>query len=239
MIDHRIAAVLAAENRRALLDRADAHRLARQAQAARRGEDSTVRAALAHTVTRIRTAGVVRIRPITAADAPLLSDGFARLSTDSRRLRFFTPKTELTPAELRYFTDVDHHNHEALVAVSRVNGRGLGVARYVRHSDDRETADVAVTVVDAWQGRGLGTELVTRLSGRARMEGIRRFTAMVSTDNRKARRLLGRLGTAVTLLERERDTLAYEIALAPTAGERRALRWYVLAPGSAGCGGTT
>jgi Acetyltransferase (GNAT) family len=44
-------------------------------------------------------------------------------------------------------------------------------------------AEIAVTIVDDWHGRGLGTELLTRLSGRARCEGINRFTALVTEDN--------------------------------------------------------
>ena len=53
----------------------------------------------------------------------------------------------------------------------------MGIARYVRDRDDPQTAEIAVTVVDDWQGRGLGTELLTQLSGRARREGVLRFTA--------------------------------------------------------------
>ena len=76
-------------------------------------------------------------------------------------MRFLTGnKNELSPAELRYFTEIDHHDHEALGAVDRANGRGVGVARYVRSLEDSQTAELAVTVVDEWQGRGLGTELV-------------------------------------------------------------------------------
>ena len=67
--------------------------------------------------------------------AALLTDGFARLSARSRRSRFFTGKVRLSEAEVRYLTNVDHHDHEALGAVSR-DGRGVGVARYVRDRDE-------------------------------------------------------------------------------------------------------
>ena len=116
-------------------------------------------------------------------DAPLLADGFARLGPESRRLRFLRRKDELSAAELRYFTDVDHHDHEALGALDHADGRGVGVARYVRDAERPAAAEIAVTVVDDWQGRGLGTELLAQLSGRARAAGIRRFTALVSADN--------------------------------------------------------
>ncbi len=92
-------------------------------------------------------------------DAPLLADGFARLSDASRQMRFLTKKKELFPAELRYFTDVDHHDHEALGALDHAGGRGVGIARYVRDTEDPQAAEIAVAIVDDWQGRGLGTEL--------------------------------------------------------------------------------
>jgi RimJ/RimL family protein N-acetyltransferase len=79
--------------------------------------------------------------------------------------------------------DVDHHDREALAALNHADGRGVGIARYIRHADDPHAAEIAVTIVDDWQGRGLGTELLMRLSGRARCEGIHRFTALVAEDN--------------------------------------------------------
>src|ERR1700758_3110348 len=98
-------------------------------------------------------------------------------------MRFLTPKKELSPAELRYFTDVDHHDHEALGALDHADGRGVGVARYVRDTEDPQAAEIAVTIIDDWQGRGLGTELLAQLSDRARQEGICRFTATGAYGN--------------------------------------------------------
>src|SRR5262249_58420322 len=80
-------------------------------------------------------------------------------------------------------TDVDHHNHEARGLVTDADGRAVGIARYIRDAEDPHAAEIAVTIVDDWQGRGLGTELLARLSDRARSEGICRFTALVADDN--------------------------------------------------------
>jgi RimJ/RimL family protein N-acetyltransferase len=155
----------------------------------------------------------VLIRQVHSADAPLLADGFARLSARSRQLRFLTPKKELSPAELRYFTDVDHHDHEALGALDDADGRGVGIARYVRDADDPRAAEIAVTIIDDWQGRGLGTELVAQLSERARSEGIRRFTALVAADNPA---MAGLLRTVrADLVRHEPGALRYEIMLGP------------------------
>src|SRR5690348_13681884 len=160
----------------------------------------------------------VLIRPVQGTDAPLMADGFARLSARSRELRFLTRKKQLSSAELRYFTDVDHHDHEALVAVNPADGRGVGIARYIRHADDPHAAEIAVTIVDDWQGRGLGTALVTQLSGRARCEGIHRFTALVAEDNTAVARMLR--NTSARLAARGPGTVEYEITLTPPGRAR-------------------
>jgi RimJ/RimL family protein N-acetyltransferase len=162
----------------------------------------------------LRDGSEVLIRPVQSADAPLVADGFARLSARSRQLRFLAPKKELSPAELRYFTDVDHHDHEALGALDHPGGRGVGIARYVRDADDPQAAEIAVTIVDDWQGRGLGTELVAQLSDRARCEGIRRFTALVAADNPAMAGLLR--SVRADLVRSEPGALQYEITLGPS-----------------------
>jgi GNAT superfamily N-acetyltransferase len=146
----------------------------------------------------------------------LLADGFARLSNESRQLRFLTGKPKLTAAELRYFTEIDHHNHEALGALDPVDGRGLGIARYIRDAGDPETAEVAVTVVDDWQRRGLGTELLGRLVDRARQEGIRYFTALVAAGNTAVVGVMEDTSVGVRVIDRELGTVEYEITLPPS-----------------------
>jgi RimJ/RimL family protein N-acetyltransferase len=159
----------------------------------------------------LRDGAAVLIRQVQSTDAALLADGFARLSPRSRQMRFLTRKKQLSSAELRYFTDVDHHDHEALVALNPADGRGVGIARYIRHADDPHAAEIAVTIIDDWQGRGLGTELVTRLSGRARQEGIHRFTALVAEDNTAVARMLR--NASASLAGRSPGTVEYEITL--------------------------
>ena len=155
---------------------------------------------------RLRDGSAVLIRPVRPEDAGLLEDGFA---------------------ELRCFTDVDHRDHEALGALDHARGGGVGIARYVRDREDPHAAEIAVTIIDGWQGRGLGTELLARLSERACQEGIRRFTAAVAADNAAMTGLLRNLGA--DLVGREFGTLEYEVALA-CAPVRRA-RFRGNAPG--------
>ncbi len=161
----------------------------------------------------LRDGSQVLIRPVQGSDAPLLADGFARLSVRSRQLRFMTGKPQLTPAELRYFTEVDHHDHEAIGALDLLDGRGVGIARYIRSADDPRSAEMAITIIDEWHRRGLGTELLTRLSDRARQAGIRRFTALVAGENRAVIGLLRKMGAE--LVGRESVTMEYEMMLVP------------------------
>ena len=163
----------------------------------------------------LRDGSVVLIRQVRSTDAPLLADGFGRLSAASRQMRFLGVKKELSAAELRYFTDVDHHDHEALAAVDQAGGHGVGIARYIRDAGDPQAAEIAVTIVDDWQGRGLGTQLLAQLSDRARSEGIRRFTALADAGNVAVAALLRNAGAR--LVRRGRGTVEYEITLTSRA----------------------
>lgn len=122
------------------------------------------------------------VRPIGPADGTLLLDGFARLSDESRRLRFLGGKSTLTARDVRYFTEVDHRRHEALVALD-LAGRGVGVARFVQHGGRSRAAEVAMVVVDEWHRRGVGRQLLARLARRADEEGVSCFSAMIADDN--------------------------------------------------------
>jgi RimJ/RimL family protein N-acetyltransferase len=163
----------------------------------------------------LRAGSAVLIRQVRSTDAALLADGFGRLSAASRQMRFLGVKKELSAAELRYLTDVDHRDHEALAALDRAGGQGVGIARYVRDAGDPQAAEIAVTIVDDWQGRGLGTELLARLSDRARQEGIHRFTALADAGNVAVAVLLRNAGGR--LVCRGRGTVEYEVTLARRA----------------------
>lgn len=162
----------------------------------------------------LRDGRAVVIGRLTPADAPLVADAFERLSAESRRLRFLAPKPALTPAELRYLTEIDGHNHEALAAVEPETGRGVAIARFVRDPDHPERAEVAVTVADDWQGQGLGKLMLSRLADRARAEHVRRFTALVSTDNRGMRTLLNHLDSDAAVNNVGGGIAEYEVELA-------------------------
>jgi protein lysine acetyltransferase len=142
----------------------------------------------------VRDGSEILIRPIAPDDKQRLVEGFNRLSVESRYRRFLTPTDRLSRRMLRYLTEVDHHDHEALVAESADVREPVGVARFIRNDGDAKAAEVAVTVVDHWQGRGVATELLRRLEERAIEEGIERFTATCLADNTDVLALLEDVG---------------------------------------------
>jgi GNAT superfamily N-acetyltransferase len=142
----------------------------------------------------LRDGARATLRPIVPEDAPVVAASFERLSEESRYRRFFTLQESLLPAQLAYLVDVDHQDHEAIIAIHPSSGDALGIARYIRSKEDREIAEVAVSVADDFQRRGLGRAPLARLVSRARREGVRRFSALVMSNNPAAVNLLSGVG---------------------------------------------
>jgi RimJ/RimL family protein N-acetyltransferase len=132
------------------------------------------------------------VRPVRPDDKGAIVAGFERMSPESRYRRFFAPLQRLSGRDLRYLTEVDHHDHEALVGFELPTGVPVGAARYVR-SDEPTEAEVAVTVVDDWQGRGVATGLLDALVERAREEDVERFVAVVLSENTDALEMFSRI----------------------------------------------
>ena len=136
--------------------------------------------------TVLRDGTAIRLRLIRAEDKDQLRDGFAKLSPESRYLRFFAPKHHLTDAELRYLTEVDGVDHLAIIAARLDEGRevdGLGVARFIRAKAEPTSAEAAIAVLDEVHGQGLGTLLFLRLVAAAAERGIERFHCEVLGEN--------------------------------------------------------
>jgi putative redox protein len=159
------------------------------------------------------------IRPIRPDDKAAMVEGFEHLSDESRYRRFLAPHGRLTAAELRYFTEVDHHDHEAMVAIVPETHDGVGVARYIRSDTEPTVAEIAVAVIDEWQGRGVGTRLISELADRARAEGITSFSAFVLADNEMMLGLLHELGR-VQVVHTERGTAELVVELSESGLDR-------------------
>ncbi|MBV8953685.1 MAG: GNAT family N-acetyltransferase [Solirubrobacterales bacterium] len=170
----------------------------------------------------LRDGTQVLVRQGTSADRELLVRSFERLSPESRYRRFLAPMPELSDDMLRHLTEIDHHDEEAIVALDAETAEGLGVARYVRSKTRRDLAEVAVTVIDDWQGRGLGTLLLRVLSARAREEGISSFAALILATNEHSIQLLGQLD-AVRVVDRDGGMVEVEVAI-PETGLAPALK---------------
>lgn len=122
-----------------------------------------------------------RIRPINGDDHDLLTDFHNKLSEESLYTRFFTANPELSAREVERLLKVDHKNRVGLVALA--NGEAIGIAVY--DNVGRAEAEVAFTVADDHQGRGLGSVLLEHLAAVARENGIHRFRAEVLSGNKR------------------------------------------------------
>jgi RimJ/RimL family protein N-acetyltransferase len=149
-------------------------------------------------VVTLRSGDVVRVRQVRPGDAAALARAYANLGEESRYRRFFTVLPELPESTLKAAVEVDHENHEALIALPLESAEIVGECRFIRNADQPDSADAGVTVVDAWQGRGLGSALLTRLSERALELGIEYFTADILAENRTMLALLRSLGNVET-----------------------------------------
>jgi GNAT superfamily N-acetyltransferase len=140
------------------------------------------------------------IRPIRPDDKERLRVGMQRLSRESRYHRFNAHVDRLTPAQLRYFTEIDYSGHMAWVALGEDGDDwpGMGVARYIRLRDEPEVAEAALTVLDDFQGRGLGTVLFGLLVRSAIEAGITTLRNYVQAGNRPMMDMLMELGGEVT-----------------------------------------
>src|SRR5256712_204295 len=143
-------------------------------------------------VVTLRNGASVRLRPIRPDDQPRLMALCRRLSPRTVYERFFSFR-RLLPQEAHAFANVDYRQRMALVAEVDTGQEPqlIGVARY-GPSDAETIADIALVVDDGWQGLGLGPILLEEILRAGEQRGIRRFSADVLTENRRALRLLAR-----------------------------------------------
>jgi GNAT superfamily N-acetyltransferase len=156
----------------------------------------------------------VATRPVRPTDQTLFCRLWGRLSRETVYRRFHAPVQTLPEETVRRLVTVDHDLREALVA--EVGGEVIGVARYDRPLGDPSTAEFAVLVEDAWQGVGVGRQLLAELTRLAAERGVRTLTATVQPDNRPVLRLVRRLlpGSTVTP---DVDVLTVSSPLTPAA----------------------
>ncbi|WP_227267707.1 GNAT family N-acetyltransferase [Roseobacter weihaiensis] len=138
----------------------------------------------------------VSLRDVVPDDGHLIELGFDRLSKQSRFFRFMAAKKRLTGREIEQFSALNTKDHAAVGALCmRANSaQPVGIARYIRTGTEDHSAEIAITVVDAFQNRGIGTLLLGVLAKVAQAHGITEFLALVAKENDAMRHLLHELG---------------------------------------------
>lgn len=141
----------------------------------------------------------VALRPLVAQDRAGLADGFERLSAVSRYRRFMAPTSRLSPRDLTYFSELDYRDHFAWGVQVLTEGRmdGAGVARYIRLPGEWAGADTAFTVLDEYQGQGIGQVLFLALAIAGRVNDIERFHFDVLAENRPMLGVLNKFGVTM------------------------------------------
>ena len=153
-------------------------------------------------VVTLRDGARLHIRPILPTDRGKLADTQPGFSRESHYKRFFSAPP-LSDKVVQYLVDVDYGDHFAWVALAADDAGEPGVAsaRYIRERAAHDTAEVAFSVIDDYQGRGLGTLLLGALGVAAAENGIRHFRARVLAENEPMRAILRRAGGRLDFAE--------------------------------------
>src|SRR4029450_10052513 len=154
------------------------------------------------TTHRLPDGTLVRTRPLRPDDREKLRNGFARLSPQSKYRRFFSVPPTLSEASLPSLTTREGQNHAAIGAELGAEGAdtsyGIGIARFVRLTEDPEVAEAAVAVIDEMQHRGVGRLLLRELINTARARGVTTFVCHVLPENEPGKASLHALDAEAT-----------------------------------------
>lgn len=138
-----------------------------------------------------------RLGPVLPSNKEQLSRSLKDLSSESIRNRFFGSKKEFSPSELEYLTNLDGWDHYAIGIEERERPyRGVAIARLVRSPVDPNAAEVAITVIDEFQGIGLGTLLIQLIALAAYERKLERLTFTSLPQNNNMLKLIQKIGHA-------------------------------------------
>ena len=150
----------------------------------------------------LRDGARLLVRPILPSDRGKLADTQPGFSRESHYRRFFSAPP-LSEKVIRYLIDVDYFDHFAWVVLSadEPDQPGVASARYIRERNAPDIAEVAFSVIDDYQGRGLGTFLWGALAVAAMVNAVHRFRARVLAENAPMRAILRRTGAHMDFAE--------------------------------------
>lgn len=142
---------------------------------------------------RLRDGTELQLRPVLPGDSERTAQGPVWFSSDTLYRRFMTPHVP-SATLMHYLFEVDYVDHFVWVMTDGTDGPVVADARFVRDEDDATLAEVAFTVGDTYQGRGIGTFLIDALAVAAHVDGIEKFSARVLSENYSMRAILDRYG---------------------------------------------
>lgn len=138
------------------------------------------------------------VRPLLDEDREGIEEGFERLSAESRYQRFMTSMETLPEHYVDYLTNVDYARDFAVIAAIedpvRFELQGLGIARFITLDEPCDEAELAITILDETQGRGLGMLFMNILLRAAQERGLRALRAEVLPDNKGMQTLAAKWG---------------------------------------------
>lgn len=142
----------------------------------------------------------VKLCLVEPGDRTRLLNGFNRISTQTNINRFHTFKKRFTENELNYLLSIDNINHLAIGAIDydKSHDIGIGLVRYIRKLEAQDQAEVAIIIIDEYQGKGLGSTLYREMMEIASRNGINALINIVKKDNRAMLYLLDSLGAIKT-----------------------------------------
>ncbi len=154
--------------------------------------------------------GQILIRPVRPQDEVLYKSFFAKISSDDVRLRFFTPRVNLTHRFLARLTQIDYAREMAFVAISMKDGELLGVVQLVL-DPDLQHGEYGIIVRSDVQGRGLGWQMMKHLIEYARHHGVREISGVVLAANSTMVDMARQLGFGV--VRNTNDPAALDVTL--------------------------
>jgi GNAT superfamily N-acetyltransferase len=153
----------------------------------------------------------VFFRPVRMNDEHLLKDFFYQLTKDSMYHRFISTRADMPHERLQKFVAIDYSREMVILATIELEGKetAVGMGQYLIDKASH-TAEVAFVVLDGYQGKGIGAELLKYLTFLAKRRGLLGFTAAVLQDNKPMLRLFESMGFVV---DKRLDAGVYELTM--------------------------
>jgi CRP-like cAMP-binding protein len=142
---------------------------------------------------KMRDGSVLYLRPVLPGDVEQSTNGTVEFSRETIYRRFQSVRS-ITTSLMRYLFEVDYRDHFVFVLTEGPDGPVVADVRFVRDEANPAEAEIAFIVGDAYQGRGIGTFLMSAIAVAANYDGVQRFTARVLSENYAMRTILDRFG---------------------------------------------